>query len=500
MTPVGAPTPVEFEPPSEDETKVYLELLLTSWQAAQPPGAAPPTVDTLLDWAEEHPDECLAATQLLFASRNGGAPGGGTPAERGGARAAAARAAPRPSPRPPAFVLATPTPGFVVKTRDAASGRKVMLNVCGCDAVPAPGDWAGGHVPLAVREALRSGEHSDANALRFPLSCGEAREASLASQASSSAVAAAAPPPAVLIRPSAPSQPPLASVTEPPVLVFDVAFASAVVSASLSDAKLRALLATTSLAAVCAKHKVSLDDKYKLPLRSAYDPPLRPQRVRVDGAAPRICELGEATPPPPPAAAAAAKPRPAPTPRGAAPSAVAPAVALAPARAAPASSAAATPPLPTEPPSSLRGSLSFEGRPVAFLNLEFGPLPLSLLSSPAAFGGGQGGACAWLRVRAERGSVSVSTLPPLPHLACSVALPFETDAAGAKAWVEEALAAAAAAAAAAQTQNGVAERRCVLKVRLPVVSYARWHREAMQAASPFGGAGAAGISKGFMLG
>ncbi len=70
-----------------------------------------------------------------------------------------------------------PEPAFVIKTVDKKSGTKVFLNVCGSDKVPAPGDWSNGQMPADVQKALedRDGDGS-AEALRFPLSAGQAKK------------------------------------------------------------------------------------------------------------------------------------------------------------------------------------------------------------------------------------------------------------------------------------------------------------------------------------
>jgi hypothetical protein len=55
---------------------------------------------------------------------------------------------------------------------------QVFVNVCGSSKIPAPGNWKGGKVPEKVQQALEklaeegNGE-AGAEALRFPLSCGD---------------------------------------------------------------------------------------------------------------------------------------------------------------------------------------------------------------------------------------------------------------------------------------------------------------------------------------
>lgn len=78
-----------------------------------------------------------------------------------------------------------PVPSFVVKTSDE-TGRKVFVNVCGHPFVPLPGHWTAnensvdgaGIVPEEVEKAIAAAAEEDgagADALRFPVSLGEAR-------------------------------------------------------------------------------------------------------------------------------------------------------------------------------------------------------------------------------------------------------------------------------------------------------------------------------------
>lgn len=68
-----------------------------------------------------------------------------------------------------------PEPSFVVKTSDD-TGRKVFINICGSEHVPAAGNWAGG-VPEEVKQALAQQSHTEegAEVLRFPISMGPLR-------------------------------------------------------------------------------------------------------------------------------------------------------------------------------------------------------------------------------------------------------------------------------------------------------------------------------------
>lgn len=68
---------------------------------------------------------------------------------------------------------------FVIKTTDDTK-RKVFINVCSSELVPAPGNWVAGKVPEEVLKALENTKSkqdaSFQDALRFPLSCSDPRE------------------------------------------------------------------------------------------------------------------------------------------------------------------------------------------------------------------------------------------------------------------------------------------------------------------------------------
>jgi hypothetical protein len=64
----------------------------------------------------------------------------------------------------------------VIKTTDQ-DGRKVFINMCHSEHVPAPSSWAQGMAPDKVMQALEdlqaNNPNADAEAMRFALSCSE---------------------------------------------------------------------------------------------------------------------------------------------------------------------------------------------------------------------------------------------------------------------------------------------------------------------------------------
>ncbi|KAI8476272.1 MAG: pre-RNA processing PIH1/Nop17-domain-containing protein [Monoraphidium minutum] len=145
----------------------------------------------------------------------------------------------------------TPQPGFVIKTSDE-SGRKVFVNVCSSDRIPAPGGWEGGLLPAAVEDALAKADALDsAEALRFPMSVGSLRpDADKAGAACGAA---------------------------------DVVVSTAVLAAAGASRPLKAFLIDLVLSQVGSKHGLQLDPKYKLPkmgYKGAGGP--GPQRVRAE--------------------------------------------------------------------------------------------------------------------------------------------------------------------------------------------------------------------------
>ncbi|GBF96758.1 hypothetical protein Rsub_09614 [Raphidocelis subcapitata] len=185
----------------------------------------------------------------------------------------------------------TPAPGFVVKTADQ-DGRKVFVNVCSSDRIPAPGGWADGLPPEAVESALVSAAASDGaagapppEALRLPISVG-----SLRGDADKRGEACGA---------------------------VDVVLNSGVLAAAARHRPLKAFLIDLVLSQVGQKHGLELDPKYKLPKMAYKGGAPAPQRVRCERQ-PLVRELpggggGRATataaPAPAPARAAAAPPR-----------------------------------------------------------------------------------------------------------------------------------------------------------------------------------------------
>ena len=326
----------------------------------------------------------------------------------GSSLAAAAARSPKP---PPAAAqpseLCTPTPGFVVKTRDAG-GRKVFVNVCGSLRVPAPGNWAGGQarasaetrvkglltspccqVPLSVKEALAAEAANPAagappEVLRLPLACGAAREAPDAQGALCS--------------------------------VCDCVFNADALAASEGDSALRLLVCKLAIAAAGHKHGWELDEQYKLPKRRYIDEPVRPQRIRLD-TAPRIAELPS---PPPPVPVPACRPAPKLS------SVPPPAGLLDPAKQGAAAGALSQP------------VLIFEGCPCDTLLAKV-PLP-----------------CTACTATLLRGCLQVQGAPGMAPI--SLALPFEVEASSARAWLE-------------QPSSADAPALIILQARLRVLPY-----------------------------
>ncbi|GBF88596.1 pre-RNA processing protein [Raphidocelis subcapitata] len=192
----------------------------------------------------------------------------------------------------------TPAPGFVVKTADQ-DGRKVFVNVCSSDRIPAPGGWADGLPPEAVESALASAAAADGDAgapppeaLRLPISVGSLRgDADKRGEACGT---------------------------------VDVVLNSGMLAAAARHRPLKAFLIDLVLGQVGQKHGLLLDPKYKLPKMAYKGGAPAPQRVRCERQ-PLVRELpgggggggGRATataapapaPAPAPARAAAAPPR-----------------------------------------------------------------------------------------------------------------------------------------------------------------------------------------------
>ncbi|CAD7695983.1 unnamed protein product [Ostreobium quekettii] len=152
---------------------------------------------------------------------------------------------------------------FVIKTTDEAL-RKVFINVCGCEAVPAPGNWVGGKAPEAVVKALENVDTGvDASVeetLRFPLSCSGPRED--------------------------------VDKKGEPCAVFDCVFNSDVVKQAKCFRSLKRFLIDLCLEWIGQKHKLHLDSKYKLPRMRYKGGTVVSQRIRVDQK-PLVEEVGE---------------------------------------------------------------------------------------------------------------------------------------------------------------------------------------------------------------
>ncbi|GLI63806.1 hypothetical protein VaNZ11_006903 [Volvox africanus] len=166
-------------------------------------------------------------------------------------------------PPPPPDALTeeiAPEPGFVIKTSEVASGKKVFINVCSSDRVSAPGGWANGMMPdevAAALDKLQSGENGAAamtpgevETLRFPLSCG----------------------------------PPRLDNDRKGALctVIDVVFNSDVVRAAAVARKLKAMLIEVATGWVANKISVELDPRYKLPKMRYKGEVVASQRIRAE--------------------------------------------------------------------------------------------------------------------------------------------------------------------------------------------------------------------------
>jgi len=147
----------------------------------------------------------------------------------------------------------TPETGFVVKTSDDA-GRKWFINICGCSKIPAPGNWDKGKIPEKAAKALEELEEQEgepADALRFPLSCGDMRND--------------------------------LDKRGDPCSVVDVVLNADVVTQCLTLRRLKVFIVELAMAWVGQKNQTELDPKYKLP-HLKYKGKSGPvaQRIRVD--------------------------------------------------------------------------------------------------------------------------------------------------------------------------------------------------------------------------
>ncbi|KAK9824576.1 hypothetical protein WJX72_011454 [[Myrmecia] bisecta] len=151
---------------------------------------------------------------------------------------------------PPDSATVRPEPGFVVKTADD-TGRKVFINICSSDRVAAPGNWERGKVPDEVVEALaKAGDREGSEALRFPLSLGEARND--------------------LDRKG------------DPCTLFDVILNSDVVKQAMAFRKLKVFLIELALGWVSQKAGLNLDPQYKLPRMRYKGDIIQEQFIRSD--------------------------------------------------------------------------------------------------------------------------------------------------------------------------------------------------------------------------
>ncbi|CAG9462092.1 unnamed protein product [Pedinophyceae sp. YPF-701] len=263
----------------EDGDTAFLNELLRAYQNGESlPEGMPPELTTLLQQAVSGGPE--GAEALAGLGGAGGAPQGD-------------------------FVEVVPDPAFVVKTVDE-TGRKVFVNMCGSEHVPAAGDWSGGQVPLEVQEALEKQEmtEQDAQVLRFPISMGEVRN-DLDNKGQ-------------------------------PCSVIDCIFNAKVITNCGSNRRLKHFLVDLALQWAAHKHKLDLDPKFKLPRLTYKGESPVPQRLRADKK-PVVQEIteveeepqfplltkprkpGAATVAPPPAAPPAASPAQAPDDAPAAP-------------------------------------------------------------------------------------------------------------------------------------------------------------------------------------
>ncbi|KAK3275296.1 hypothetical protein CYMTET_16565 [Cymbomonas tetramitiformis] len=157
-----------------------------------------------------------------------------------------------------------PQAGFVVKTQND-EGRKIFLNMCGSDKLPAPGNWQTGKVPEEVVNALQElnedAEGSPNDALRFPLSMAEPKNDF--------------------------------DKKGEPCTVFDVVFNLDVIKQAIAYRRLKVFIVELAIAWVGQKHNMVLDPKYKLPhLKYKGDGGPSEQRIRVDPKA-LITEMGD---------------------------------------------------------------------------------------------------------------------------------------------------------------------------------------------------------------
>ena len=143
----------------------------------------------------------------------------------------------------------TPEAGFVVKSFDD-NGRKIFINMCGSDRVPAPGNWEKGKIPEDVAKKLEQAETSPDESLRFPLSLSDASY-DLDKQGKQ-------------------------------CTTFDCIFNQDVLQQAMANKRLKVFLIELALGWVQEKHHLILDSKYKLPRMKYKGKDIQAQNIRND--------------------------------------------------------------------------------------------------------------------------------------------------------------------------------------------------------------------------
>lgn len=255
----------------------------------------------------------------------------------------------------------------------------MFINICGSDAVPAPGGWANGAMPAEVEAALEkeSLTKEESDMLRFPLSLG-------------------------------PPQRELDKKGEP-CLALDMIFNAGVLRQAQALRKLKYFIIDLALNWVDHRHGMQLDRKFKLPKMRYKGDRVLSQRIRIDSKRKAlVTELRDSPddvafplvtkklPLPPPPQQQQQKPATAAATTGAPPLAAAAAALRAPTAAAartPAGgassadlgSAAAAAEAPEAPSvgQPLQYSVSYEGRPVQLVRLQV-DLPAASVAAASA--------------------------------------------------------------------------------------------------------------------
>ncbi|GFR50651.1 hypothetical protein Agub_g12900 [Astrephomene gubernaculifera] len=227
MIPQSKPNqPAAEEPmPSPEELLALVELLQ---QQGMNMDQVPPDLKTMLDNVKRQK-----------AAKGGAAPPPDTPTEE-----------------------ITPDPGFVIKTSEVGSGRKVFINVCSSARVAAPGGWDGGVMPDEVAAALDKLQAANGDAAAATMTPGEVEALRFP--------LAAGPPRADTDRKGA------------PCTVIDVVFNADVVRVAAGARKLKALLIEVATGWVGSKLGAELDPRYKLPKMRYKGEVVASQRIRAD--------------------------------------------------------------------------------------------------------------------------------------------------------------------------------------------------------------------------